>query len=220
MWIIPLKKPLENGKFRPRLLERFLHEIYGGKCFYWDKNNPSKIYSVHFELAYRHFYREAFFSKEKKEFFEELSYKKPYATIKNAVIDKFIEITEDFNMRIPEKPFVILKTCPDKNWKFNKKDCFVFDKKILLYDIKNIRTYNKQDEMIVDYNTYRLKELETRIITSGKKYRNCRIKDILADRSYCLWLYNEYRKQGFIKGFNMVELEDIISACKIKFSNF
>ena len=106
-----------------------------------------------------------------------------------------------------------------KNNEFNEKDSFVFNKKILLYDNKNICTHNKQDEMIMDYNTYRLKELKAKIITSGKKYRNCSIKDILKDKNYCLWLYNEYKKQGFIKGFNIAELEDIISAYK-KIFNF
>ncbi|MEO8085379.1 MAG: competence protein CoiA family protein [Bacteroidota bacterium] len=63
LWIVPLKKPLSGKRFRPRLFEFILHQMYFGKVFYWMKGMGRDVEGVYFKrLRYttevKEFYKE------------------------------------------------------------------------------------------------------------------------------------------------------------------
>jgi hypothetical protein len=63
LWIVPLKKRLGAKRFRPRLFEFVLHQMYFGKVFYWMQGFGSTVEGINFKkLRYttevREFYKE------------------------------------------------------------------------------------------------------------------------------------------------------------------
>ncbi|QJD81622.1 competence protein CoiA family protein [Spirosoma rhododendri] len=53
LWIIPLRDELGNDPFRPRLYEKFLHQMYFDRVYYWIDGCQSTLIPVHFSPAYR-----------------------------------------------------------------------------------------------------------------------------------------------------------------------
>lgn len=46
--------------------------------------------------------------------------------IKKAIIGNFIDITDNFKEQNPKRAFIALKSCPNENWKFNRKNDYLF----------------------------------------------------------------------------------------------
>lgn len=64
LWIIPLKNPIQNTEFRPRLYEKFLHTMYFGHVFYWYEGLGSKLLSVKYESVTRYIEDFEFYSED------------------------------------------------------------------------------------------------------------------------------------------------------------
>lgn len=47
LWVLPLEKPIE-GEFRPRSFERYLHSIYYGRVYYWQRGDGIHVTPIHF----------------------------------------------------------------------------------------------------------------------------------------------------------------------------
>lgn len=59
LWLVPLREPLGDQPFRPRLYERYLHSIYFGRTYYWWPGLGLTLKPVHYAIASRHVdYRE------------------------------------------------------------------------------------------------------------------------------------------------------------------
>lgn len=59
LWVVPLREPLGDRPFRPRLYERYLHSIYYGRTYYWWRGQGLILRPVHYGPAMRHVeYRE------------------------------------------------------------------------------------------------------------------------------------------------------------------
>jgi competence protein CoiA len=54
LWIVPLKKPLGAGAFRPRLYERYFHAMYFGRTYYWWPGMGTQLLPVHYGTEMRH----------------------------------------------------------------------------------------------------------------------------------------------------------------------
>jgi len=50
LWLVPLREPLGELPFRPRLYERYLHNIYYGRTYYWWAGQGLVIKPVHYGL--------------------------------------------------------------------------------------------------------------------------------------------------------------------------
>lgn len=119
LWIVPLKEPLGDEKFRPRLFERYIHTLYYGRTYYWLEGWGTRVQPVHYGLAERWI--------EEREWFEEGGeersgggYYKTYKTLKTPLHGPTIDICEDFT-------WYRRKEYPDKN--NSKKDipeCIIY----------------------------------------------------------------------------------------------
>lgn len=115
LWIVPLKEPIGDEIFQPRLFERYLHSIYYGRVYYWLPEYDSKALPVHFSIAYREIpYSEWY---EDGEFREGGGYQKPYKRIRKPNPAKLISIDEYFHhhSRGEHRPWNELKTVPKMN---------------------------------------------------------------------------------------------------------
>ncbi len=54
LWVVPLKTPLGEGGFRPRLYERYFHTMYFGRTYYWWPGLGAQIKPVHYGIKMRH----------------------------------------------------------------------------------------------------------------------------------------------------------------------
>lgn len=54
LWVVPLKMPLGESGFRPRLYERYFHTMYFGRTYYWWPGMGSQIKPVHYGTKMRH----------------------------------------------------------------------------------------------------------------------------------------------------------------------
>lgn len=97
LWLIPLKEDLPIENFRPRLFERFIHDMYFGKIFYWKSGFGSKVQAVHFGIKERYIQESTFFDSEIGEEVTFGGHMKAYKTIKQPLIySKLLNIGEDF----------------------------------------------------------------------------------------------------------------------------
>lgn len=60
LWLVPLKEDLPTENFRPRLFERFLHDMYFGKILYWKTGFGSNVLPVHFGIKERYWKNQLF----------------------------------------------------------------------------------------------------------------------------------------------------------------
>lgn len=115
LWIVPLKEPIGDGIFRPRLFERYLHSIYFGRVYYWLPEFGCNVLPTHFSIAYRAIpYREWFSEGEQC---DGGGYDKPYKRIRKPKTTKLISISDCFyHLQRPEhRPWNELKTVPKMN---------------------------------------------------------------------------------------------------------
>lgn len=98
LWIVPLKEPLGELAFRPRLYERYLHSIYCGRTYYWWANQGLTVQPVHYGPAVRHIeYREWI---ENGSHMSGGGYDSKYRVIKSPVYGRSIDIAEGFEAEI------------------------------------------------------------------------------------------------------------------------
>ncbi|MCL4431566.1 MAG: hypothetical protein M1300_04510 [Epsilonproteobacteria bacterium] len=189
LWIIPLHKPLGDEMFRPRMIEKFFHEMYNGKCFYWDATRPDEIYPVHFSRAYRYIERSEFYS-ETGDLQSFGGYNKAYKTIKTPNYGRYINITEAFDTEIIEgaKRYLDTETVLPKAFLYKPKQNIWWDR----------HDNSIAEEIIID----RLNTLQIKRVTFGK-YKNKSIKDFISDDSYCEWF--EKNVDLIIKHSNIYE---------------
>ncbi len=53
LWIVPLTREIGEDIFRPRLIERYLHALYYGRVYYWQRGMGREVLPVHFGPATR-----------------------------------------------------------------------------------------------------------------------------------------------------------------------
>lgn len=95
LWIVPLKEPLGEEKFRPRLFERYLHTMYYGRTYYWHEGQRSLVQPVHYGPAERWIEERQWFEEDG----EERSgggYNKTYKSLKTPLYGATLDICEDF----------------------------------------------------------------------------------------------------------------------------
>lgn len=118
LWIVPIKQDLPTENFRPRLFEKFLHDMYFGKVYYWKRGNGSKVIPVHFDTAERYIPMTSFFDVEANEEVTFGGYTKKYKTIKIPnYLGKLLEIEKDFYVKEASKFQIETKEyeIPDRN---------------------------------------------------------------------------------------------------------
>lgn len=91
LWIVPLEKELGTENFRPRLFERYLHTMYRGKVYYWNKGNGTLLTPVHFGTATRHIIADTIFDSDGTEI-DVGGYDKPYLRIKKPIYGKKVNL--------------------------------------------------------------------------------------------------------------------------------
>jgi len=102
LWVIPLKQPLGTDNFRPRLFERFLHQMYYGRIYYWRPGLGRNVMPVHYDTAERYieentWYEEGGFERTEGGYF------KSYRRIKSPNFGKVLDIGNDFVAHEREK---------------------------------------------------------------------------------------------------------------------
>ena len=175
LWIVPLYEPLGEESFRPRMIEKFFHEMYDGKCFYWDETNPKSIYPVHYSKAFRYIEQSEFYS-EDGEFQSFGGYDKAYKTIKTPNYGRIIDITEEFSTsKIENKRYFDTETMLPK---------------ALLYENTSNIWWDIDDDTIKDERLQEyLEYLSSKKVTFGK-YKHTSVANLLSDESYCQWFAN------------------------------
>lgn len=113
LWVIPLKEPIGEEIFRPRLFERYLHSIYFGRVYYWLPEYGANLLPVHYSIAYRDIPHSEWY--EDGELREGGGYEKPYKRIRKPVPSKLIPIADCFYHRTRQehRPWNERKTVPD-----------------------------------------------------------------------------------------------------------
>lgn len=48
VWVVPLREPLGDAPFRPRLYERYFHSIFWGRVYYWWPGMGATVQPVHY----------------------------------------------------------------------------------------------------------------------------------------------------------------------------
>jgi len=173
LWIVPLLNPLGKENFRPRMIERFFHEMYGGKCFYWDDTNPSFIYPVHYSRAFRYIETSEFYD-EDGQHQEFGGYNKAYKTIKVPNYGKALSITNNFEIEYI-----------DSQRYFNTE---TFLPKAYIYKPVQSPWWDVSDNSISDSLLEdRLHQLNKEVLIKFGKYKLSNLFDMLGDLSYCQW---------------------------------
>lgn len=95
LWVIPLTEHLGKEEFRPRLFERFLHQMYYGRTYYWVKGNGRLLIPTHYDTAERYIEVSNWFESDGGERVEG-GYYKPYLRIKKPLYGKMVDIASDF----------------------------------------------------------------------------------------------------------------------------
>jgi competence CoiA-like predicted nuclease len=100
LWIVPIKQDLPTDNFRPRLFEKFLHDMYFGKVYYWLKGNGSKVIPIHYDTGERYIPVTTFYDIEIQEEVSFGGYTKKYKTIKTPnYLGKLLDIGKDFYLK-------------------------------------------------------------------------------------------------------------------------
>lgn len=95
LWLVPLREPLGDVSFRPRLYERYLHSIYYGRTYYWWAGLGLVVKPVHYGPATRHIeYREWY---EDGELRSGGDYDAKYKIIKTPLYGEDICIADNFD---------------------------------------------------------------------------------------------------------------------------
>jgi competence protein CoiA len=114
LWIVPLKSDLGDKPFRPRLYERYLHEMYYGRVYYWRARFGTQLLPVHYGVAERHIPFSEWYDKDAEQECSAGGYDKPYKVIKRPVPNDKIDIASQFysERRSEFRPWNERKTVP------------------------------------------------------------------------------------------------------------
>ncbi|MBP7498030.1 MAG: hypothetical protein KA792_10240, partial [Bacteroidales bacterium] len=164
LYIIPLRDELGDKPFRPRLFEKYLHCLYFGKIYYWNKGNGSQVKPVHYDKASRYIEQSEFYNENTGEMEYHGGYNLAYKTIKIPISHSLIDICNEFEkydrkefkpikhkIKIPECTVFIDKI---KQWWSNnipKKNANIKDIKVILPNYNNEDAFDDGEE-INDYN--------------------------------------------------------------------
>ncbi len=102
LWIVPLKVPLGDTPFRPRQFERYLHSMYYGRTYYWQKGDGTVVTPVHYGRTERYIEESHWFEEDGTER-SEGGYYKAYRTIKTPVYGQRIDIAKNFELKFREE---------------------------------------------------------------------------------------------------------------------
>ncbi len=91
LWIVPLEEDLGQENFRPRLFERYLHSIYYGRIYYWNKGDGTMLRPVHFGTAARYIEASSWFEEGGHERTAG-GYYKPYLRVKQPVYGPEVDL--------------------------------------------------------------------------------------------------------------------------------
>lgn len=94
LWIVPLKKPLGEEPFRPRLYEKYLHMMYYGRVYYWHQDTHPYLLPVHYSPTCR--YIEPAYWYEDGHLMEAGGFYLTYKTLKLPKYGKNVLIDTDF----------------------------------------------------------------------------------------------------------------------------
>lgn len=95
LWVIPLTEDLGIENFRPRLFERYLHQMYYGRTYYWLKGSGRFLIPVHYDTAYRYIEVTQWFEPGGEERVEG-GYDKPYSRVKKPMYGERVDIATNF----------------------------------------------------------------------------------------------------------------------------
>ncbi|MCK9426720.1 MAG: competence protein CoiA [Ignavibacteriaceae bacterium] len=96
LYVVPLTKQLGDEPFRPRLYEKYLHSMFGGKVYYWTINNGSSLQPVHYSPVKRWIEETTWFDTELEEERTEGGFWLTYRTIKTPNYGQCVDIAKDF----------------------------------------------------------------------------------------------------------------------------
>ncbi len=118
LWVIPLKAEIGNEIFRPRHIERYLHSLYFGRCYYWLPGSGGQIIPVHFGKAQRFIEESTWFDESGTEQ-SAGGYFQTYGTIKTPVYGSLLDVCADF-LRQPRNAFKA------RNERLNVPECTIY----------------------------------------------------------------------------------------------
>lgn len=97
LWIVPLKEDLGTDNFRPRLFEKFLHSMYFGRIYYWQKGFGAKVLPTRYGQIERYIEENSWYDVEEQEERSAGGYWRTYKTIRKPIFhENLIDITKDF----------------------------------------------------------------------------------------------------------------------------
>lgn len=99
LWLVPLREPLGQACFRPRLYERYLHSIYYGRTYYWWSGLGLVVKPVHYGQEIRHVELRDWYD-EDGDYQQGGGYDKAYRTIKKPVYGRDLNIADDFSYQL------------------------------------------------------------------------------------------------------------------------
>lgn len=105
LYIVPLTEELGTEPFRPRLFEKYLHNMYFGRVYYWTQTNEALIQPVHFGPAKRWIEETTWFDTEIQEQRTEGGFLLTYRTIKTPNFANYVDIAKDF-VKAERKEFI------------------------------------------------------------------------------------------------------------------
>ncbi len=96
LWLAPLREPLGDLPFRPRLYERYLHSIYYGRTYYWWAGQGLIVKPVHYGAEIRHVESRQGYDKDGN-YYSGGGYDKPYRIIKKPSYGPDLDLVADFH---------------------------------------------------------------------------------------------------------------------------
>lgn len=102
LWLVPLREPLGDVPFRPRLYERYLHSVYYGRTYYWWAGQGLIVKPVHYGPEIRHVEYRDWYDEDGDRHYGG-GYDKPYRIIKKPVYGRDIDIADDFTLHLRDE---------------------------------------------------------------------------------------------------------------------
>lgn len=95
LWLVPLREPLGDLPFRPRLYERYLHSIYYGRTYYWWAGLGLNVKPVHYGQEIRHVELREWYD-DSGDFHQGGGFDKPYKIIKRPIYGPDLNLADHF----------------------------------------------------------------------------------------------------------------------------
>lgn len=126
LWILPLEEDLGTKLFRPRLFERYLHSMYYGRVYYWQRGNGTLLQPVHYGTAEKYIELNTWYEEGGEERCEG-DYYKSYKRLKKPIYESKIDILKDFEFHL-RPPFEV-----EDNEQKNVPECRIFKDKLQIW---------------------------------------------------------------------------------------